>query len=66
MTDGALDILTGNPEPGEGILRIENESIWIRTNPEDFEMDFVESNKAVGQARKKRQELDRINSVIAQ
>lgn len=66
LTDGALDILTGNPEPGEGILRIENESIWIRTNPEDFEMDFVESNKAVGQARKKRQELDRINSVIAQ
>lgn len=64
LTDGALDILTGNPKPGEGILRVENESIWIRTNPEEFEMDFVESNKAVGQARKKRQEISQLNSVI--
>lgn len=64
LTDGALDILTGNPEPGEGILRVENESIWIRTNPEDFEMDFVESNKAVGQARKKRQEIGQLNAML--
>ncbi|TDN16154.1 hypothetical protein CEE79_12300, partial [Lactobacillus crispatus] len=45
LTDGALDILTGNPEPGEGILRQEGESIWIRTNPSQREMDFVESNR---------------------
>lgn len=64
LTDGALDILTGNPEPGEGILRQEGESIWIRTNPSPAEMDFVESNRAVGQARKNRRTLDAINKAI--
>ena len=64
LTDGALDILTGNPEPGEGILRQEGECIWIRTNPSQREMDFVESNRAVGQARKNRNALDAINKSI--
>lgn len=64
LTDGALDILTGNPEPGEGILRQEGESIWIRTNPSQREMDFVESNRAVGQARKNRNVLEAINKSI--
>lgn len=64
LTDGALDILTGNPEPGEGILRQEGESIWIRTNPSQREMDFVESNRAVGQARKNRNALEAINKSI--
>ncbi len=64
LTDGALDILTGNPEPGEGILRQEGESIWIRTNPSLKEMQFVESNRAIGQARKHRMEIDAINKAI--
>lgn len=64
LTDGALDILTGNPEPGEGILRQEGESIWVRTNPSAAEMDFVESNRAVGQARKNKNALDAINKAL--
>lgn len=64
LTDGALDILTGNPDPGEGILREEGESIWIRTNPSQKEMDFVESNRAVGQARKNRNAIEAINKAI--
>lgn len=64
LTDGALDILTGNPEPGEGILRQEGESIWIRTNPSPEEMKFAESNRAVGQARKQKNFVDMINNSL--
>lgn len=66
LTDGALDILTNNPEPGEGILRQEGESIWIRTNPQPYEMNFAESNRAVEAARKRKDALDKINKMINQ
>ena len=61
LTDGALDILTGHPEPGEGILRQEGESIWIRTNPSAYEMTFAESNPAVEAARKRKNAIDEMN-----
>lgn len=64
LTDGALAILTDNPEKGEGILKIEGESIWIRTNPSAEEMSFVESNKAVERARKTKDAIDEINKVL--
>lgn len=64
LTDGALDILTGHPEPGEGILRQEGESIWIRTNPSDYEMTFAESNRAVQAARKNKDIIDQINRAL--
>ena len=64
LTDGALDILTGHPEPGEGILRQEGESIWIRTNPSDREMAFAESNRAVLAARKQKDIVDQINRAL--
>lgn len=64
LPDGALDILTGNPEPGEGILSSEGENIWIRTNPSAKEMKFVESNRAVGQARENRNAINSINKAI--
>lgn len=65
LTDGALDILTGHPEPGEGILRQEGESIWIRTNPSQFEMTFAESNRAVQAARERRDTVDQLNKTLS-
>lgn len=64
LTDGALDILTGHPEPGEGILRQEGESIWIRTNPSEDDMNFAESNRAVQAARRNKDIIDQINRTL--
>lgn len=61
LTEGALDRLTSNPAPGEGILRAEGESIWIRTNPSAKEMEFAESNRAVQLARENKNVVDQIN-----
>lgn len=61
LTDGALNILTGNPETGEGILRAEGDSIWIRTNPSPEEMKFAESNRAVEIARENSDSVREIN-----
>ena len=66
LTEGSLDILCNNPEPGEGILRQEGESVWLRTNPQPFEMTFAESNRAVEAARKRKDTLDKINKLITQ
>ena len=52
LPDGAMDILCGNPDKGEGILRVEGESVLIRSNPTDADWKFVESNRAVGQEKK--------------
>lgn len=66
LTDGALNILTGNPEPGEGILRAEGDSIWIKTNPSQEEMEFAESNRAVELARKTKDAVREINEKLKQ
>ncbi|MCK6259525.1 hypothetical protein LCY76_23420 [Fictibacillus sp. KIGAM418] len=47
LTDGEIDILFNNPDKGEGIFRAGKSSIWLRTDPSEEEMTFVESNQAV-------------------
>lgn len=61
LTDGALDILTQNPKPGEGVLIQEGEAVWLRTNPSEYEMEFAESNRAVERERKQKDILDRLS-----
>ncbi|WP_214484561.1 DUF87 domain-containing protein [Bacillus sp. SM2101] len=57
LTDGEIDILFGNPEKGEGILRFGNNRIWLKTNPSDEEFIFIESNEARLQEMLKRKQL---------
>ncbi|WP_036803195.1 helicase HerA domain-containing protein [Pontibacillus halophilus] len=57
LTDGEIDILFGNPAKGEGILRYGDNRIWLRTNPSEDELTFIESNEAVLQEREKRKKL---------
>lgn len=65
LPDGAMDILCGNPDKGEGILRVEGESVLIRSNPTDADWKFVESNRAVGQEKKDAQGvIDEINDSL--
>lgn len=59
LTEGEIDKLFTNPEKGEGILRVGKSSVWIRTNPSDEEMIFVESNEAVLQDFLKRKQMQR-------
>ncbi|WP_121616752.1 VirB4 family type IV secretion system protein [Virgibacillus halodenitrificans] len=47
LTDGEIDILFGNPDKGEGILRQGESSVWLQTDPSDEELIFIESNQAV-------------------
>lgn len=47
LSAGELDILFGNPDKGEGILRIGKNAIWLQTNPSEEELIFIESNTAV-------------------
>lgn len=61
LTDGALDILTGHPEPGEGIFKQEGDLVWIKTNPSREEMKFAESNRAVAKSKEQREIVDSIN-----
>lgn len=46
LTDGAINVICQRPKQGEGILYQEGECVRFRTNPYDFEWDFVESNRA--------------------
>jgi type IV secretory pathway VirB4 component len=57
LSRGERDILFGNPDKGEGILRIGKSSVWIQVNPSQDEMVFLESNTAVLEEllRKRRQ-----------
>ncbi|WP_265482833.1 VirB4 family type IV secretion system protein [Lactobacillus sp. PV037] len=64
LTDGALDILTGHPKPGEGILRAEGESIWIQVNPTKEELDFAESNRAIRLEREGSNFIDLVNKKL--
>ena len=53
LTEGEINILFSNPEKGEGILRIGKSSVWLKTDPSDEELLFIESNQAVLEERKK-------------
>lgn len=57
LSDGEIDILFGNPDKGEGILRTGKSSIWLQTNPSDDELTFIESNQAVLDEMLKRKKL---------
>ncbi|WP_282155799.1 VirB4 family type IV secretion system protein [Cytobacillus gottheilii] len=58
LTQGELNILLKNPEPGEGILRSGNSSIWLRTDPSAEELLYIESNNAVLEEHRKRQQFN--------
>ncbi|PGT80579.1 VirB4 family type IV secretion system protein [Bacillus sp. AFS040349] len=47
LSDGEIEILFGNPDKGEGILRVGKSSVWLQTNPSEDELTFIESNQAV-------------------
>lgn len=47
LSNGELGILFANPDKGEGILRYGKSSTWLRTDPSEDELAFVESNAAV-------------------
>jgi type IV secretory pathway VirB4 component len=57
LTMGEIDILFGNPDKGEGILRQGQNSVWLQTDPSDEEMIFIESNQAVLNEMLKRRQL---------
>lgn len=57
LTDGEIDILFGNPDKGEGILRQGESSVWLQTDPSDEELIFIESNQAVLNEMMKRRKI---------
>ena len=57
LTMGEIDILFGNPDKGEGILRQGQNSVWLQTDPSDEEVVFIESNQAVLNEMMKRKQL---------
>jgi len=57
LSEGEINILFGEPEPGEGILRIGKNSIWLKTDPSEEDMIFLESNQAVLEEYMKRRRI---------
>ncbi|RHW35991.1 DUF87 domain-containing protein [Neobacillus notoginsengisoli] len=57
LSAGEIDVLFGNPDRGEGILRIGKSSVWLQTNPSEEEFFFIESNQAVYEEKLKRKQL---------
>lgn len=57
LSAGEIDVLFGNPSPGEGILRVGKSSVWIQTNPSEEELFFIESNPAVFEERLRKKKL---------
>ncbi|MGE6756051.1 VirB4 family type IV secretion system protein, partial [Rossellomorea sp. NPDC071047] len=57
LSAGELGILFGKPDKGEGILRHGKSSVWLRTDPSDEELVFVESNSAVLEELKRKRKL---------
>jgi len=57
LSAGEINILFGNPDKGEGILRTGKSSVWLQTNPSEEELFFIESNPAVFEEQLKRKQL---------
>ncbi|MGS2779903.1 VirB4 family type IV secretion system protein [Robertmurraya sp. GLU-23] len=57
LSAGEINILFGNPDKGEGILRMGKSSVWLQTNPSQEELFFIESNQAVYEEQMKRKQL---------
>lgn len=47
LTEGEISKISGDIPPGEGILRVGKESVWMATTASPEEMMFLESNMAV-------------------
>lgn len=56
LSAGEIDILFREPDKGEGILRVGRNSLWLRTNPSEEELFFIESNQAVFEEQLKRRQ----------
>lgn len=59
LSEGEISCLFGNPEKGEAILRSGKSSVWLRTDPSDEELTFVESNTAVLEEMLQRKRMKR-------
>ena len=59
LSEGELEILFGNPDKGEGILRVGKSSVYLQTNPSEEELTFIESNEAVLQQMLERKKMRR-------
>ncbi|QCJ45496.1 DUF87 domain-containing protein (plasmid) [Bacillus sp. S3] len=57
LSAGEINILFGNPDKGEGILRMGKSSVWLQTNPSEEELFFIESNQAVYEEQNERKQL---------
>lgn len=64
LNEGALEFLTSHPDRGEGILREEGENIKIRTNIDEGDWDFAESNPLVGKERKNGDFIDELEQAM--
>ncbi|MGG1594750.1 VirB4 family type IV secretion system protein [Terribacillus saccharophilus] len=65
LSDGEIGILFGNPDKGEGILRSGKSSVWLKTNPSEEELTFIESNTAVlEQLLQRRRKLNSRNGQV--
>ena len=53
LSRGELNIIFDSPQKGEGILKHGSSSVWLRTDPSPGELQYVESNKAVLEERKR-------------
>jgi type IV secretory pathway VirB4 component len=57
LSEGEIGIIFGKTDLGEGILRIGHNSVWIKTNPSEEELFFIESNEAVYEERMRQKKL---------
>lgn len=64
LNEGALEFLTSHPDRGEGILREEGENIKIRTNIDEGDWDFAESNPLVGKEHKNGDFIDELEQAM--
>ena len=58
LSQGEINTLFQNPDKGEGILRVGRSSVWIQTDPSKDELVFIESNNAVLEEHRKRQNFN--------
>lgn len=54
LSKGEINILFQNPDKGEGILRVGRSSVWLQTDPSQEEIEFIESNMAVLEESRRR------------
>ncbi|WP_217270034.1 VirB4 family type IV secretion system protein [Neobacillus endophyticus] len=60
LSEGEISCLFGNADKGEAIIRSGKSSVWLRTDPSEEELTFVESNTAVLEEMLQRKRMKRI------